>query len=57
MVYIYTWSEDYIKSPTFRQKPILDQLDISQNITLVQDTNDMMLIGLNEQEVPGTLSA
>ena len=39
------------------QNKTLDWLDIPQNITLVHYTSDIMLIGLDEQEVANTLQA
>lgn len=53
------WFEGNINSLSFCHKTVqnknLDWLNIPQNITLVHYANDIMLIGLNEQEVARTL--
>lgn len=55
------WFEGNIDSLTFCHNAVqnkkLDRLHIPQKITLVHYTNDIMLIGLDEQEVARTLQA
>jgi hypothetical protein len=58
-VYLYSFTQGYIKSSALSHHLVrkdFDLLSLLQNITLVHYIEDIMMIGLKEQEVATTWS-